>query len=222
MSAVASGMPDIKSKVRSGGRLTREEGLKLLKQADLLELGSLAQEARSRHNPERAVTFVIDTNLNYSNVCDAYCTFCAFYRPLGHAEAYTHTPEAMVESIGGAAAGGGTTVRLQGGLHSELPLDYYEELVRLTCQRHPQVLPHFFSAPEILKMSDISGFTVREVLARLQAAGQRTLPGGGSEILSDRVKRKISRLYPKNQTEDWVAVHREAHRLRHRPTAPPR
>ena len=219
MSVVVSTMDDVKSKLRSGGRLTREEGLELLQRADLLELGALAQEVRFRHNPERAVTFVIDTNLNYSNVCDAYCTFCAFYRPLGHAEAYTHAPEEMVEKIGRAAAEGVTTVLLQGGLHSELPLDYYEKLVRLTCQHYPQVLPHFFSAPEILKMSEVSGLTVREVLARLQAAGQRTLPGGGSEILSDRMKRKISRLYPKNRTQDWVTVHREAHRLGYRTTA---
>jgi cyclic dehypoxanthinyl futalosine synthase len=210
---------DIRSKVRSGGRLTREEGLELLQRADLLELGALAQEARFRHNPERVVTFVIDTNLNYSNVCDAHCAFCAFYRPLGHAEAYTYTAQEIVEKIGRAAAEGVTTVLLQGGLHPELPLEYYEELVRLTCQRYPQVLPHFFSAPEVLKMSEVSGLGVREVLARLRAAGLRTLPGGGSEILSDRVKRKVSRLYPKNHSEDWLAVHREAHRLGYRTTA---
>jgi cyclic dehypoxanthinyl futalosine synthase len=212
-------MDDIRSKVRSGGRLTREEGIELLRHGDLLELGALAQEARFRHNADRIVTFAIDTNLNYSNVCDAHCTFCAFYRTLGHAEAYAHTPEEMVEKIGRAAEAGVTTVLLQGGLHPELPLEYYEELVRLTCQRHPQVIPHFFSAPEILKMSEVSGLSVREVLARLQAAGQRTLPGGGSEVLSDRVKRRISRLYPKNRTQDWIAVHREAHRLGYRTTA---
>jgi cyclic dehypoxanthinyl futalosine synthase len=219
MPATASAMAGIRSKVRSGGRLTREEGLELLQRAGLLELGALAQEVRFRHNPERAVTFVIDTNFNYSNVCDAYCTFCAFFRPLGHTEAYAFTPEEMVEKIGRAAAEGVTTVLLQGGLHPELPLEYYEELVRLTCQRYPQVLPHFFSAPEILKMSEVSGLSVRDVLARLQAAGQRTLPGGGAEILSDRVKRKISRLYPKNRVADWVAVHREAQRLGYRTTA---
>ena len=108
MPAAVSTTADIRSKVRSGGRLTREQGLELLQNADLLELAALAQEARFRHNPERAVTFVIDTNLNYSNVCDAYCTFCAFYRPLGHAEAYTFTPEEMVEKIGRAAAEGVT------------------------------------------------------------------------------------------------------------------
>lgn len=219
MPAAASTLADIRSKIRSGGRLTREEGVELLRRADLLELGALAQEARFRHNPDRVVTFAIDTNLNYSNVCDAHCTFCAFYRTLGDAEAYTHSPEEMVEKIGRAAAAGVTTVLLQGGLHPELPLEYYEELVRLTCRRYPQVIPHFFSAPEILKMSEVSGVSVREVLARLQAAGLRTLPGGGAEVLSDGVKRKISRLYPKNRTQDWVAVHREAHRLGYRTTA---
>ena len=215
----ASTPDDIRSKVRSGWRLTREQGLDLLQRADLLEMGALAQEARFRHNPERVVTFAVDTNLNYSNVCDAHCAFCAFYRTLGHAEAYTHTPEQMVEKIGRAAAAGVTTVLLQGGLHPELPLEYYEELVRLTCQRHPQVTPHFFSAPEVLKMSKVSGLSVREVLARLKAAGQRTLPGGGSEVLSDRVKRRVSRRHPKNRSEDWLGVHREAHRLGYRTTA---
>ena len=180
MPVAASTMTDIRSKVRSGGRLTRKEGVELLRRADLLDLGALAQQARFRRNPDRVVTFAVDTNLNYSNVCDAHCTFCAFYRTPGHAEAYAHTPEEMVEKIGRAAAAGVTTVLLQGGLHPELPLEYYEELVRLTCQRYPQVIPHFFSAPEILKMSEVSGLSVREVLARLQAAGQRTLPGGGA------------------------------------------
>ena len=212
-------MEDIRSKVRSGGRLTREEGRELLRSADLLELGALAQEARFHHNPERVVTFVIDTNLNYSNVCDAHCAFCAFYRTLGHAEAYTYTPEEVLDKIGRAAAEGVNTVLLQGGLHPELPLEYYEELVRLTCQRYPQVMPHFFSAPEVLKMSEVSGLSVRDVLARLRAAGQRTLPGGGAEILSDRVKRKVSRAYPKSRSEDWLNVHREAHRLGYRTTA---
>ncbi len=219
MPTAASTMDDIRAKVRSGGRLNWDEGLELLRGADLLELGALAQQARFRHNPERAVTFAIDTNINYSNVCDVHCGFCAFYRTLGHAEAFTHTPEEMLDKIGRAAEAGVTTVLLQGGCHPELPLEYYEDLVRFARERYPQVLPHFFSAPEILKMAEVSGLSVREVLARLQAAGQRTLPGGGSEVLSDRVKRRISRRYPKNRTADWLAVHREAHRLGYRTTA---
>ncbi|HKZ50633.1 MAG TPA: cyclic dehypoxanthinyl futalosine synthase [Dehalococcoidia bacterium] len=221
----------IKAKVRAGGaegpgemgtaagRLTPQEGLYLLREAPLLAIGSLAQEVRFRHNPERAVTFVIDTNLNYSNVCDAFCTFCAFYRREGDGEAYTRSVEEMLEAIGRAAELGTTTVLLQGGLHPSLPLDYYLELVRRTRQLYPRVHPHFFSAPEVLRMSQASGLSVREVLAALWEAGLRTLPGGGAEVLADSVKRRISPRLPKGRSQDWLAVHREAHRLGYRTTA---
>ena len=212
-------MQDIAENVLAGQRITPEEGLFLLQEASLLELGRLAEEVRYRHNPDPVVTFVIDTNLNYTNVCDAYCTFCAFYRTEKDTDAYTHTVDEVMEMVGQAASKGVTTVLLQGGLNPSLPLEYYEELVRETRARYPQVLPHYFSAPEINKMAQVSGFPESEVLRRLKEAGHETLPGGGSEVLSDRVKQQISRLWPKGRVEDWLRVHREAHKLGYRTTA---
>ena len=137
----------IRAKVEAGQRVTGEEGLFLLRDADLLDLAPMAQLVRYRHNPEQVVTFIADTNLNYTNVCDAYCTFCAFYRTEQSPEAYTHSIDGMMEQMGQAAAKGVTTVLLQGGLNPKLPLDYYTELVRETRRQFPEIHPHFFSAP---------------------------------------------------------------------------
>jgi len=210
-------MRSIDGKLRSGERLFREEGLFLLREVSLLDLGQLAMEVRRRLYPEPVVTYVVDTNPNYTNVCDVDCTFCAFYRPPGHPEAYTHSIEAMLEKMERAVALGATTVLMQGGVSPELPFDYYVEMVRRTRQRFPQVTPHFWSAPEIQGMARIAGLTVREVLIRLKEAGQTTLPGGGAEILSDRVRRKVS--HKKGSAEAWLEVHREAHALGLRTTA---
>ena len=209
----------IRKKTEAGQRISGEEGLYLLREANLLDLAPLAQEVRYRHNPEPVVTFVVDTNLNYTNVCDAYCTFCAFYRAEKDADAYTHSVEDVMEMLGRAVEQGVTTVLMQGGLNPALPMDYYADLVRESRRRYPQLHPHFFSSPEIMKMSQVSGLSVREVLARLQQAGLRTIPGGGSEVLSNRVKHKISRLFPKGKVDDWTVVHREAHKLGYRTTA---
>ena len=178
MTTTAS-VKDVTAKVLAGERITYDEGVLLLKEAPTLELGNLAQEIRYRHNPKPIVTFVIDTNLNYTNVCDAYCTFCAFYRTEKDDDAYTHSVEEMMEMVGNAAARGVTTVLLQGGLNPKLPMEYYEDLVRETRKRYPTVLPHFYSAPEIQKMSQVAEIPVAEVLRRLKgcrtgdAAGRR-------------------------------------------------
>ena len=209
----------IRDKVEAGERVTAEEGLFLLQEAELLDLAPLAQTVRFRHNPEPVVTFVVDTNLNYTNVCDAYCTFCAFYRTEKADDAYTHSTEQVMEMMGDAASKGVTTVLLQGGLNPKLPLEYYTGLVKEALEKFPQVHPHFFSAPEIMKISQVSGLSVSGVLQELQKAGLKTIPGGGSEILSNRVKRKISRLYPKGRVDDWTIVHSEAHKLGYRTTA---
>jgi len=209
----------IKTKVESGQRITTEEGLWLLRDANILDLASLAQVWRDRHNPENRVTFVVDTNLNYTNVCDVNCTFCAFYRSAGHAEAYTYTVDEMLVKLGEAIKKGVTTVLLQGGLNSALPMEYYEELVRRTGEVYPELHAHFFSAPEIMKMTQVSGQPLDEVIRRLKASGLKSIPGGGSEVLSNRVKHKISRLWPKGKVDDWIAVHREAHKQGLRSTA---
>jgi len=212
-------MRAIREKVARGERITREEGLHLLREAPLLELSPLAMTWRYRHNPEPRVTFVVDTNLNYTNVCDAYCAFCAFYRTPGQEGEYTYTIEQMMAQFARARDMGCTTVLLQGGLNDALPFDYYVDLVRETLRRFPDIHPHFYSAPEIQKMVQVSGLSMDEVFARLHEAGLRTIPGGGAEILSDDVKAQISRLWPKATAADWIDVHRAAHRAGLRSTA---
>ena len=209
----------IRQKVASGERLNRDEGLFLLTEANLLDLAPLAQEVRYRLNPDPVVTFVVDTNLNYTNVCDAYCTFCAFYRTERDDDAYTYSVDQVMDMIGLAQEKGVTTVLMQGGLNPKLPLDYYTDLLRECRSRYPEVHPHFFSAPEVMKMSQVSGLSVRDVLAKLKEAGLESIPGGGSEILSNTVKYKISRLFPKGSVDQWTQVHLEAHRLGLRTTA---
>jgi cyclic dehypoxanthinyl futalosine synthase len=141
MTTTTPNLTDISLKVMSDKRISKEEGLFLLKDAPLLELGNLAQQVRFKHNPERHVTFVIDTNLNYTNVCDAYCTFCAFYRTEKDSDAYTYNVEQVMEMVGQAASKGVTTVLMQGGLNSKLPLEYYKSLVSETKKKIPRSSP---------------------------------------------------------------------------------
>ena len=204
-------------KIRDGHRLTAEEGLFVLHNAELLDLGDLANQIRFRKNPGSRVTFVIDTNPNYSNVCNIDCIFCAFYRHEGEQGVYTYTVDEMIQKFKTAAADGVTTILLQGGVHPHLPLDYYIEMVERTVKEVPGVTPHFYSTSEIIGMAAVSGLELREVLQRLWDAGQRTLPGGGAEILSDRVKKKISHL--KGTSADWLNVMREAHKIGYKTTA---
>ena len=215
MSIVCS--ESIEEKVLSGRRLTREEGLWLWRHGELLELGQLAMRVRYRLNPEPIVTFVVDSNPNYTNVCITDCVFCAFYRKPGQAGGYTLTVEQVMEKIGKAAEQGATTVLLQGGHNPELPLDYYLSLIRETRRRFPQVTPHFFTASEVTTMAQVTGLAIRQVLERLKEAGQFTLPGGGAEILSDRIRRRMST--KKGGAEAWLSVHREAHQLGFKSTA---
>jgi dehypoxanthine futalosine cyclase len=207
----------IRDRVAAGKRLDRAKGLWLLGEAPLLDLGSLAQEARFRRIPERRVTFVIDTNPNYTNVCITDCQFCAFYRKPGDREAYTLTVDEVMAKIEAAALQGATTVLLQGGHNPALPLDYYLSLVRETRRRFPDVTPHFFTASELRTVADVSGKPVQEILALLREAGQRSLPGGGAEVLSARVRQRIEP--KKGGPEAWLEVHREAHRQGFRSTA---
>jgi cyclic dehypoxanthinyl futalosine synthase len=207
----------IRAKVVASHRLDREEGRWLLTEAPLLELGALAQHARFARIREPRVTFVIDTNPNYTNVCITDCQFCAFYRKPGHPEAYTLTVEEVLARIESAASRGATTVLLQGGHNPALPLGYYLSLVRETRRRFPEVTPHFFTASEIQTIAMVSGLTTGDVLDRLYEAGQRTLPGGGAEVLSRRVRTRIAP--KKGGPEAWLEVHREAHRRGFRSTA---
>jgi cyclic dehypoxanthinyl futalosine synthase len=220
---LAGGPPDrrapeaIREKALDGKRLDRDEGRWLLTDAPLLELGALAQEVRFARIPDRAVTFVIDSNPNYTNVCVTDCQFCAFYRKPGDPEAYTLSVEEVLAKVEFAAEKGATTVLLQGGHNPALPLDYYTTLVRETRRRFPQVTPHFFTASEIQTVAGVSGLAVGEVLDRLWEAGQRTLPGGGAEVLSERVRQRIEP--KKGGPGAWLEVHREAHRRGFKSTA---
>jgi cyclic dehypoxanthinyl futalosine synthase len=203
---------EIKSKVKNGKRISPEEALYLFQDCNLLDLGSLAQETRYRINPKKSVSYVIDTNLNYTNICDAYCSFCAFYRTdPSDPSSYTYSVDEMMSKITKAKQKGCTTILMQGGLNSKIPFSFYTEIVRRTVEEHPEVTPHFFSAPEIMKMCEVSGLTIKEVFIELKKAGQRTMPGGGSEILSNSVKAKISRFKPKNSVDQWTEVHKSAH-----------
>jgi len=204
-------LDSIHTSISDGRRITREEGLWLLRNAELLDLAELASMVRFRLNPEPRVTFVIDTNPNYSNVCTIDCIFCAFYRHPGDKGEYTHSVDHMIANFKEAAAKGATTVLLQGGVNPKLPFEYYLELVERTVKEVPQVHPHFFSTSEILVMAEVSGLSLALVLQRLWDAGMRTIPGGGAEILSDRVKKKISSR--KGTSADWLNVMREAHKI---------
>lgn len=203
--------------VRAGRRLSPDQALFLFRNAELLELGELANEIRFRKNPNRWVTFVVDTNPNYTNICNVDCIFCAFYRHPGEEGAYTYTVDHMIQKFKEAAANGVTTILLQGGVNPALPFEYYVELVERTIAEVPEVYPHFFSTSEIIGMASVSGLTTRRVLERLWQAGLRSIPGGGAEILSDRVKQKIS--HKKGTSADWLRVMKEAHEIGYRTTA---
>jgi dehypoxanthine futalosine cyclase len=210
-------LDEITGRLLAGKRLERSEGRWLLDEAPLLEVGALASEARFRRIPDKRVTFVIDSNPNYTNVCITDCQFCAFYRKPGHPEAWTLTTDEVLGKIELAAAKGATTVLLQGGHNPELPLDYYLTIVRETRRRFPQVTPHFFTASEIRTVATVSGLATTDVLDRLWEAGQRTLPGGGAEVLSERVRKRIEP--KKGGPAAWLDVHREAHRRGFKSTA---
>lgn len=204
-------------KIHTGQRITPEEGLELLKNADLLDLAEAANAVRYRKNPEPRVTYHIDTNPNYTNICNVDCIFCAFYRHPGEEGEYTYTVDHMIQKFKESAAQGVTTILLQGGVNPALPFEYYVELVERTVKEVPQVNPHFWSTSEIIGMANVAKLTVPQVLQRLWDAGQRSIPGGGAEILSDRVKKKISSL--KGTSADWLSVMREAHKIGFKTTA---
>lgn len=211
---------EIRAKVFGNERINAEEGLYLLRDTELLDLAPLATYVKNLHNVTDRVTYVIDTNLNYTNLCDAYCSFCAFYRTdPSDPSAYTYSVDQIMDKVGRAAEKGVTTVLMQGGLNDDLPYEYYLEMVRETVRLYPSVMPHYWSAPEIWQMCDVSGKSPREVMQDLWDAGQRTMPGGGSEILNNRVKQIVSRFAPKDTWAQWTEVHQAAHEVGFKTTA---
>jgi cyclic dehypoxanthinyl futalosine synthase len=196
--------------------MTHEEAVDLLRGTDLIGIGMAADAVRRRLHPEGVVSYIIDRNINYTNVCTEYCTFCAFYRPVGHPEAYVLSKEELFGKIQETLDLGGTGVLMQGGLHPDLKIEWYEDLLR-SIKRRFQIHLHCFSSPEILNIAELSGLTIRDTIARLRDAGLDSIPGGGAEILDDNVRRRVSRL--KCSTQEWAEVHRVAHSLGMRTTA---
>ncbi|MFO0889574.1 MAG: cyclic dehypoxanthinyl futalosine synthase [Isosphaeraceae bacterium] len=214
---MSSTVPEILRRVVDGHRLTAEEGVTLFRQAGLLELGRAAGDVCRRLHPEPYRTYNIDRNINYTNVCTAVCDFCAFYRKVDDTDAYVLDRPVLLEKIRETVALGGDQILLQGGLHPHLKLEWYEDLLRDIKSHFPEVNVHGFSAPEIHHFTKVSKLGLGTVLERLKAAGLGSLPGGGAEILVDRVRKEITR--GKVLTDNWLQVHRVWHELGGRSTA---
>ena len=197
--------------------ISKQQALAMLESDDLVGIGMDAHRLRLLKNDPRIVTYQIDRNINYTNFCTEYCSFCAFYRPLGAKDGYILPFETIYEKIDEMLALGGTGILLQGGLHPDLQIAYYENLLGSLKARYPQVHLHCFSAPEILCIAEVSELSIRETIERLMDAGLQSIPGGGAEILDDEIRGKIARL--KCTSDDWVEVHRTAHSLGLRTTA---
>ncbi|HZU30903.1 MAG TPA: CofH family radical SAM protein, partial [Candidatus Angelobacter sp.] len=200
--------------------LTKPQALDLFRSDDLIGLGMEANALRQKLHPEGVATYIIDRNINYTNFCTEYCTFCAFYAPVkgpGRARGYVLDFDTIYQKIQETVDMGGTGVLMQGGLHPDLKIEWYEQMLSGIKQRFPQIHLHCFSASEIIHFADVSGLTIEETIKRLRAAGLDSIPGGGAEILDDEVRYKIARL--KCLTEDWINVHRTAHKLGMRTTA---
>ena len=198
------------------GRLSREEAAALFHTSNVNMLGERAHQARMRATDPTIVTYVVDRNINYSNICAAHCSFCAFKRNLHDEDAYVLSSDELYEKIEALVDTGGTQVLLQGGHHPKLPFSFYIDLLRGIKQRFDVDL-HAFSAPEIVHFSRMYKMQTRETLERLREAGLNSIPGGGAEILSDRVRSEITR--GKCLTREWLSVHEEAHALGMRTTA---
>ena len=198
-------------------RLDRARAETLYYEASLHTLGRLAHAARLRRHPEAVVTYVADRNINYSNVCVCGCRFCAFFRPPGHPEGYVITREALADKIEELLQLGGTQILLQGGHHPDLPLSWYEDLLRWMRARWPALHIHAFSPPEIVFWAKREGVPTRELVARLKDAGLHSVPGGGAEVLADEARGKVSP--NKCSTAEWLGVMEEAHGLGLKTTA---
>ncbi|WP_022660840.1 cyclic dehypoxanthinyl futalosine synthase [Paucidesulfovibrio longus] len=210
-------MQDIFDKVRSGGRIDRQEAAALYESAPLHALGALAHEIRLRKHPAPVVTYVADRNINYSNICSCGCRFCAFFKAPGQEGGYVISREDLSRKIEETLALGGTQILMQGGHHPDLPFEFYEELLGFIRESYPSIHVHAFSPPEIHYFAGLYGMSVAEVLQRLRKAGLHSIPGGGAEILVNEVRERVS---PNKCSADaWLAVMEEAHAQGLRTTA---
>lgn len=208
-------MDAVADKVLTGERISGNEFLQLAQSNDLHRLGFLADAIRLRLHPEPVVTYVIDRNINYTDICISACKFCAFFKAPEDPNGSMLTNEELARKIEETKALGGTQILLQGGLHPDKPLEYYEEMLRF--MKAMDIHIHGFSPPEVCHFAGLSGLTIREVLQRLISAGLDSIPGGGAEILTDRVRQKLA---PRKCSADqWIEVMEEAHSLGLRTTA---
>ncbi|TCS83545.1 cyclic dehypoxanthinyl futalosine synthase [Tepidibacillus fermentans] len=206
-----SHIDQILEKALNGERLTLEDGIELFESNEVEKIGQAANEIKKRLHPEPITTFVIGRNINYSNVCDTYCRFCAFYKKPGEEGAYVLSNEEILHKIQELVDVGGTEVLMQGGTHPNLPFDYYLNLLREIKRHFPNIHMHSFSPAEILKMKEISGLTLEETIRLLHEAGLDSLPGAGAEILDDRTRMKISK--KKGSWKDWIKVMKTANKI---------
>jgi cyclic dehypoxanthinyl futalosine synthase len=204
-------IPSLLERAAAGGRLSYDEGVLLYKEASLHDLGAAANARRMALYPTTDVTYVIDTTINYTNVCNVHCTFCAFFRPEHHAEGHTMSHDDVLARVKWAADQGATQIMIQGGVNPELRLPWFEELFARVRSEFPDVDIHSLSVSEITGLAKIEEMTPREVLARLKAAGLKSLPGAGAEILVERVRKRISAR--KVKPDEWLGVMREAQLL---------
>ena len=205
-----SSIQPILDKALAGGRLTGEDCTALLESRDFVRIGAAADEIRHRKNPGDVVTYIIDRNINYTNVCNVVCTFCAFYRRPGKPDTYVHSIEEIEKRIDETIALGGTGVLMQGGLHPDFNIEWYEDLLRTLHAKYPTFQLHCFSPPEIHNISLISGLDYVTIMQRLKDAGLNSMPGGGGEILDDEVRARVS---TKCNTQEWLDVMRAVHKV---------
>jgi cyclic dehypoxanthinyl futalosine synthase len=198
-------------KAASGGRLSFEEGLRLYEEAPLHELGAAAHARRMALYPTNDVTYVIDTTINYTNVCNVHCSFCAFFRPEKHGEGYTMSHDDVIARVQWAADQGATQIMIQGGVNPELRIEWFERLFERVRAEFPEVDIHSLSVSEINGLAKVEGLSPREVLVRLRAAGLKSLPGAGAEILVERVRKRISAR--KIKPDEWLGIMRDAQQL---------
>ena len=217
MQTSSSQILSVLDKAVAGERLTHDEGVALLESHDMTAIGAAADAVSRRMHPEPFRTYNIDRNINYTNACTAVCHFCAFYRPPEHPEVYVLPIETLLKKIEETVELGGDQILLQGGLHPKLPMEWYEDMLRTVKQRFPKLNIHGFSPPEIHHFTKIAKQPLETVLKRLKAAGLGSIPGGGGEILVDRVRKEITR--GKVLTDDWLNVMRVWHQLGGKSTA---
>src|SRR6478609_9416090 len=211
-----SSIQPILDKALAGERLTSEDCTALLESRDIARIGVAADEIRQRRNDPYVVTYIIDRNINYTNVCNVVCTFCAFYRRPGKPDTYVHSIEEIEKRIDETIALGGTGVLMQGGLHPDFNIEWYENLLSTLHAKYPKFQLHCFSPPEIHNIHLISKLDYVSIMQRLKDAGLNSMPGGGGEILDDEVRARVS---TKCNTQEWLDVMRAAHQVGLRTTA---